>query len=127
MGFLTADDVVTWFLLGLLLLAPVNSPAGLDRCADRLINGSVLLWMSRVPLETGDIILVDTMEQKHQVSSESLSSSGSQTLSESEEIKCILVDIKVSGGDGHTSSCVEDDGETDTQGEEDEKVNARTT
>lgn len=75
------------------------------------------------------------MEPKQFVSPGSLSpsSSGSQTLSESEEIKSIL-DIKVSGCDGHNSDSesvtgVEGDGgnteETQGDEDEDEKVNAR--
>lgn len=58
-----------------------------------------------------------------------MSSSGSQTLSESEEIKSIL-DVKVSGCDGHNSdskSVTEAEGDRgnaeETQGDEDEKVN----
>lgn len=73
------------------------------------------------------------MEQKQLLSSGSRSSSGSQTLSESEEIKSIL-DTKVCGGQSHDSeseSVTEVEGERDTEEakgdeeDEDEKVNTQ--
>lgn len=87
------------------------------------------------------ILLVDVMEQEHFLASgsgESLSSSGSHTLSEGEETTAVLLDIKVSadGDDCHNSDCesvneaeddrnTEDDKETveDEDCDEDEKVN----